>query len=229
MKKKVITLIRHAESENNLFYESPNNKNILKLTPDPGITQKGIIQAEKLGHYFKENENSYNFDLIISSPMKRAIESSSIIFNKSNAEKTIWDTVFEAKGPYSKNDKSCIKRSEFKKKFPEYSLPDTIKEQGWYSKNFSESVYATFNRARRVLNTLINDQSHNNIAIVSHCIFISIILRILLFKHIFIHFSCKSQLSPPNTSLSTFIILDKNAYIKELMISPHLENNLIIP
>lgn len=229
MRKKVITLIRHAESENNLFHESPQKKNIEKPEPDPKLTGKGIIQATKLGNYFKENESLYNFDLIISSPMKRAIETSSIIFDKINANKTIWDTVFEAKGPFNnENTRSCIKRSEFQKSFPDFSLPVTINERGWYHKHYPEPIYTTFNRAKKVLKALINEPNYINIAIVSHCIFISFILRLLLFKHIFINLPCLCNFAPPNTSLTTFIVLDKIIFIKDLMISPHLETPLII-
>lgn len=49
---------------------------------DCALSQKGLLQARKL----KESLNEYNFDVIISSPLKRCIQTAKVITEKSEEE-----------------------------------------------------------------------------------------------------------------------------------------------
>lgn len=79
MSTKKIYLVRHAESE----YNSSYKKNIemgLKKDPnirDPQLTNNGIKQAQNI----KEKIKLLNPDVIITSPLKRAIQTANIINN----------------------------------------------------------------------------------------------------------------------------------------------------
>ena len=65
-----ITLLRHGESEGNLA-------GLLQGQSDYPLTAAGINQAKKLAAYWKSGE--VHFDLIVSSPLKRASQTAEII------------------------------------------------------------------------------------------------------------------------------------------------------
>jgi broad specificity phosphatase PhoE len=65
-----ITLLRHGESEGNLA-------GVLQGQSDYPLTAAGINQAKKLAAYWKSAE--VHFDLIVSSPLKRASQTAEII------------------------------------------------------------------------------------------------------------------------------------------------------
>ena len=89
MKAKSITLIRHAESLNNLLFANPSETYYITRKADPGLTERGVNQSIELKNYLKQNIHEYNFDLIISSPMFRAIETSKIVFSEHSGKKEI--------------------------------------------------------------------------------------------------------------------------------------------
>jgi 2,3-bisphosphoglycerate-dependent phosphoglycerate mutase len=66
----IITLLRHGESEGNLF-------GVLQGQSDYSLTSTGIEQARQLAVKWKFEE--VKFDLIISSPLKRAYQTAEII------------------------------------------------------------------------------------------------------------------------------------------------------
>ncbi|KIW04271.1 uncharacterized protein PV09_04573 [Verruconis gallopava] len=71
-KRKIIHFIRHAESDHNI---APFDTRLR----DPYLSQKGRIQAEALGEQFPHLQD---VDLIVCSPMKRAITTALLVFKK---------------------------------------------------------------------------------------------------------------------------------------------------
>jgi broad specificity phosphatase PhoE len=70
-KPTIIYLVRHAESEHN------KDKVLSGGDSDPMLTDYGRAQARKAGEYFKSK--GIVFDDVYSSPMKRAVETASLI------------------------------------------------------------------------------------------------------------------------------------------------------
>jgi broad specificity phosphatase PhoE len=65
-----ITLLRHGESEG-------NSASILQGQSDYPLTQTGLDQAHRLASYWKSIQT--HFDLIISSPLRRAVQTAEIV------------------------------------------------------------------------------------------------------------------------------------------------------
>ena len=89
MKKKLITLIRHAESINNALYDSSDTSYYDLRKSDPELTDLGIQQSKLLQKYFDSNKTQYNYDLIISSPMLRALQTTQLSFSNFKSPKIV--------------------------------------------------------------------------------------------------------------------------------------------
>lgn len=120
-------------------------KGNLKLTgirrTDVELTEKGIEQAKKLADIVKK----HNIDIILSSPLKRAIETSQIVADKYNITLQIVQLLIEQnygiyEGVDRKNDNFLANKRNFAYKYPNgesmmqvayriYGLIDKIKEQ----------------------------------------------------------------------------------------------------
>jgi broad specificity phosphatase PhoE/Ca2+-binding EF-hand superfamily protein len=70
--EKIISFIRHGESEANAACEGP--KGTAKGIFNPHITAKGVAQAQGRRAKLKEDPERWKFDLIVVSPMKRTLE-----------------------------------------------------------------------------------------------------------------------------------------------------------
>lgn len=225
MRKKVITFIRHAESENNFLHRSLGENYLNARKHDPGLTENGIAQAKSLEKYLRERKSLYKFDLVISSPMKRAIQTSKIVFDRTVIHKVVWDNVFEAKGPYEQEKSfTGMKRSEFTMNYPEYMLPPGINEKGWFHYSKPESPSFTFKRSRIVVKNILDDVKYKRIVIISHGKFISHLLTVIFQDYILRGVPCATFFFPNNTSITTLIYSGGYFFIKDMMICPHLEN-----
>ena len=250
MKKKLITLIRHAESINNALYDSSDTSYYDLRKSDPELTDLGIQQSKLLQKYFDSNKTQYNYDLIISSPMLRALQTTQLSFSNFKSPKIVWTNTFESKGPYQQlTSVSGMKRSEFLEMFPEFSIPiclyksdrrlvykktsiylikiiipNEVSENGWYIDKEIETSQQTFNRARRLIANILAIQNCENIVIVSHQKFIAIMMTVII-KEFGLFYNppiwCKFSIS--NTGI-TNIMYSKNKFIiKDFNIIPHLE------
>ena len=82
-------LIRHAESENNA-------KPIYERVEDPSLTAVGRMQATHLGDWVR----TLKFDVLITSPVLRALQTTRHIFDRTGRHVHVWDNVFEEGGIY---------------------------------------------------------------------------------------------------------------------------------
>ena len=70
-----ICLIRHGQTD-------WNNQKLIQGRIDNPLNETGKIQLQEVGKFLKENDN--NWDVIIASPLTRAIESAQIVKNELN-------------------------------------------------------------------------------------------------------------------------------------------------
>lgn len=118
-----------------------NTQNKVCGITDVELTEKGIEQAKKLADIVKK----HNIDIILSSPLKRAIETSQIVADKNDITLQVVELLIEQnygiyEGVDRKNDNFLANKRNFAYKYPNgesmmqvayriYGLIDKIKEQ----------------------------------------------------------------------------------------------------
>jgi probable phosphoglycerate mutase len=166
-----IVFIRHAKSIN---YE--NNK---RQSPNTGLGVLGKKQARWLAARVKKLSDStgQNYNLVITSDWKRAVETSDIIASRLSIPVKKNPLIHE----YLANkilenqplDSEIV--IEFKK---------AVKNKGvnfdWQFRGEGECLRDVINRARKFRNELIKDYRGKNIIVVSHGLFITAFLTLLI-------------------------------------------------
>lgn len=129
-----IFVARHGQT----FWNAQNK--VCGVT-DVEITEKGIEQARKLSDIVQD----YNIDVVLSSPLKRAVETGKIVADKNNLPLQIEELLIEQdygiyEGVNRKNDCFLANKRNFAYKYPGgesmlqvayriYGLIDKLKEQ----------------------------------------------------------------------------------------------------
>ena len=139
-------VVRHTQTDWNIDHRAQGKVNI-------GLNKQGILQAQELARQLKD----YDIDLIISSPLRRTVQTSNII-NKNRNIPIIYD-------------KRISERDfgEFEGKKPE-----TYIAQGFwnYEKNVkyekAESIKPFFKRVYAFLNQIERRRTDKNILLVTH-------------------------------------------------------------
>ena len=140
-------LIRHAESENNA-------RPTYQRVEDPAVTPVGRLQAEALAQWAK----SLKIDTLITSPFRRALQTSRSLLNQSPAKQVyVWHNVFERGGCYlgygdvDIQPQPGLGRSAIAQELPLAVLDDSITEAGWWAGNPKETDEQTEVRAGQVI------------------------------------------------------------------------------
>lgn len=136
---------------------------------DVELTEKGIEQAKKLADIVQ----NHNIDMIISSPLKRAVETSQIVANKNNIALQIEDVLIEQnygiyEGVDRKNDSFLVNKRNFAYKYPNgesmmqvahriYGLIDKIKVY-YQGKNI---LIVSHGGVCRIIRTYFKDMSND--------------------------------------------------------------------
>lgn len=150
---KTVYLIRHGESTNNVKRKDDNH---LDIRVDSSLTKKGIKQAKNTGKKLKKSKSK--IDKIYSSPYPRATQTAEAISKILKKDYEVLEFTHERS-----NDKH---RSHFENIY-------NLNEEG--GENF-ESIK---DRARKTLEFLENS-TNNNIALVSHGIFLRVLLAFIV-------------------------------------------------
>lgn len=177
-------LIRHAQSTNNVL------ENILDRHYDPDLTELGYRQADRLADYLANEQHPYRFTTLYCSPMRRAMLTTRPVAAALGLTPQVWTDVFEYGGIYlqdkdnNKTGYPGLTRAAMQAEFPNFVLPDTVTEKGWWDAALAkETKPACADRARRVVQTIeewVQQDDDAQVAIVSHAGFIDRIIRGLL-------------------------------------------------
>ena len=174
-------LVRHAESENNA--KAPEQR-----TEDPSITELGRQQADHLGRWTETLE----IDVLITSPFRRAIQTTTAILKRSPQHTHVWHDIFERGGcyrGYHPQDLAGAKglgRSQIIGELPgeasDCTIDDSINDSGWWGERTPESDQEAAHRAQRVAQRLISTFGGNGqtVVAVTHADFKRLLLGILL-------------------------------------------------
>lgn len=189
-----IYFIRHGQSANNArpTVDTPR-------THDPILTSLGQQQAERLAQFMTSNpdpvpasleaiegaDDSFGISQIYCSPMWRALQTAKPLADALKINPVVWDDIHEQGGVYLvENDKAIgypgKTRQEIVNVFPNYVLPATISDQGWWNRDH-ESWDEAAKRAVDVANRLVKmgTESEDTIAIITHQFFIGMVLKLM--------------------------------------------------
>lgn len=158
-----LIIIRHGESEADLL-------KVLEGRADFSLTQRGHLQAYGLSLWLKENAD---FNVILSSPLKRAKETASYISKAFKIKVNYLDQLME----WDNGLLAGLSIEEANRRFP---LKDGIRKPHDTSAN-TESLIAFRARAEHFVSKLLDDYPEDaKICIVSHGGMITMLLRSLL-------------------------------------------------
>lgn len=182
-----IYFIRHGQSSNNATDEA-------NRIPEPPLTELGNLQSNLLAeHLFQKNpngnsisindtynKNGYFFDRIFCSPMYRALQTAKPIANKLGLKIEIWADLHEIGGVYLGSGRklySGLTKNQIREEFPEYIIPSSISEKGWWNRS-REKPLATRIRVKRVLSVIKrNFRNKLSIALITHSGFLDLLLK----------------------------------------------------
>ncbi len=173
--KKNLFLIRHGYSKHNLEFETIGWDAYLKKDNiDPPLVESGINQAIYLSNNWSDITN---IDLIVISPLKRCLETAKYIFKKSALKyNNIPIICHHSIREYPSGLHYCNHRSNKNYltnnfKFVNFDLIETEEDLYW-KKTRLESLDELDIRINE-FNEWLSTRKEKNIAIISHCSFIS--------------------------------------------------------
>lgn len=191
-----LLLLRHAESGNNLLAtQHPFGEYMRMRSPDPGITERGVVQAEALARHVEEVD--YGITEVFVSPMLRALQTARPMVQVLGIEPRTWVAIHEDGGmftgdpsvPGSVSGYRGLTRSDFARDHPEFGLVDEITDDGWWTAGWEDRA-GCHARALRVAADLVRradaervDGIASVVALVSHGTFLDALIK-ALFGHL---------------------------------------------
>lgn len=179
-----VYLIRHAQSENNILKEG--TRHLRKVDPD--ITPLGYEQRDYLADFLatksEEHESNFGITHLYCSAMYRTLLTSQPIATKLGLQPEVWVDLHEKGGMFLRdgghvNGFNGMTRTSILKSFPDYTLPNTVTDVGWYNPDMgmepeTHSIY----RAIKVATALRErGNSDDVLALVSHAGFLDVLLK----------------------------------------------------
>lgn len=201
-----IYFIRHGQTE-------WNTQGMMQGRNNSPLTQKGRDQAKKLGEHLKTEE----FDVIYSSPLGRAMETTELILGDSKKEILPIDEFKEI----AMGKVEGIPKEEFELTYPEeyYNFwhdgtkYDPTAYQG-------ESYEEVLDRAKKGLDKLSKLYSNGKIMVVTHGVMLKAICNVVLEKGIS---EFTKQPVPENTSVTVINYKDGHFEIEKFSMTDHLK------
>ena len=201
-------IIRHCQSENNALWQRTGAE--IGRSSDPGLSELGHKQAQRLAEYLKEalteygEENSTGywsapggFTHLYCSLMLRSIQTGTYISEALDLPLVGLENIHERVAGHSASARSGIylrnsetdrneglpgpNRDLFLARHPNIILPDSIGAEGWWNRPYEESEEA-IHRARDFFNWLEGKHGSTNdrIAIICHGGFMQSLFSVLL-------------------------------------------------
>ncbi len=179
-----VYLIRHAQSENNILSEETYHQRKV----DPALTELGYRQRDMLADFLANGADVKNerFEIsqLYASAMYRSLLTAQPVASALDLKPQVWVDLHEKGGMFlRRNGKTSgfdgMKRSSIQTEFPDYALPQTISESGWYDAELGmEPEEHSLFRAIKVAKSL-RGRGHRDevIALISHAGFLDILLK----------------------------------------------------
>lgn len=164
----LITVIRHAQAEHNVYKNRSHDK--CRYLRDPNLTELGKTQARNLNKKIYDIEQNYirRFNksecrsIILSSPMKRALETLELGFpNNDNIH-----IIQELQGPSILPCDMGSCRSVLEKDFPCLDFSN-LDENWWYLSKF-ENNDDRIEKIKTIISYLFDKTNYDNVILISH-------------------------------------------------------------
>ncbi|MFK8113496.1 MAG: histidine phosphatase family protein [Rubripirellula sp.] len=159
-------LIRHAESENNA-------KPGYLRTEDPSLTAIGRLQAQHLAAWAATQK----FDALITSPVRRALQTTRFITDSVNCHVHVWADVFEQGGIYPGFGPDAIRGGDGLSRSQVIqhvtadptacTLDESIHENGWWAGRDRETPEQMVTRATQVIERLVDTFADSNSVVLA--------------------------------------------------------------
>jgi len=173
MGTKELLLIRHGQGDHNkLFYENKKKEGL--ALRDPALNEVGIKQAASLGIALKKRllESKFDLELIVSSPMRRALMTTDHVFGEFPSYPVIVSPIPTEMGhggcDYGSN-KTIITRD-----FPHRDFSLVLSEEWWTELETQEHLEQRVEEFKEFLNS----RPETRIAVVSHGRFLTQLVEI---------------------------------------------------
>jgi broad specificity phosphatase PhoE len=191
-------IIRHGQSTNNALEDES------KRVADAPLTDLGKQQAELLAAYLADGTNrdrwvnpatgysrpeedrGFGITHLYCSAMYRSLQTTRPVAQALGIQPEVWIDIHEHGGIYLEQPDGIVgfsgkTRAEIMSEFPDYLLPDSLGDAGWWDQKVGqESLSAAQGRAIKVAGELRRRASSNEgIAIISHGTFIDALLKAL--------------------------------------------------
>ena len=197
-----LIIVRHGQSEADILQ-------VHEGRADFSLTEKGREQGKLLGKWIAANED---FDVIISSPLKRAKETAALI-SLDTKKKVIFD---EALMEWNNGRLAGLSREEAAKRYP---LPEGGRKPH-HSHYDTESMIDFRARGEAFLSKLKEDYGEEeNICIVSHGGMINMLYRSLLQ----LPMNTEHSIRLGDTSINKFILREGKCHIEYINRLQHLD------
>ena len=179
---------------------------------DLGLIEEGEKQASQLAYFLKENQQEYPISKIISSDLKRAVQTAKAIQKQLNVPMILSENWREI----NNGDLAGMLNSVASEKYPGLFF-NTLRMDECYPNG--ESPINFFNRIKDTFYELLKKQTNDKVAIVTHSGVINIIYHIV--KNV--EWSNKNKSFPvKNVSLNVLEYENRKAAFIE-------ENKIVIP
>lgn len=191
-------IIRHGQCVNNA-----NGEDLSKRHKDAPLTDLGHRQAEIVARHLAGSDYAetafsyhssqgerphYGLTRLYCSAMHRALQTARPIGAALNIMPEVWVDIHEHGGIYLQDTDGKytgypgLTRREIAAEFAGYVLPEAVTDEGWWNRD-AESHMALYDRALRVadqLNAWAREGSKERIGIVTHGMFIDMLIKTLL-------------------------------------------------
>jgi len=208
-------LIRHAQSANNA---RPTESRV----EDPGITELGCQQAERLGQWI----GSLNLTQVYTSAFLRTLQTTSYIHRATGIVPQVRVQLHEVGGCVAGTAAGSMKgrpgmnAAQIQEQFPGYLLPADLHANGWWNSQPYESYEAATLRAAQLLELTMQEFSTTTerIAYVMHADF-----KLTLLDQL----AARLVDTPWNTSVTHLRLQNNKLAVERYNMVEHLEEELL--
>ena len=236
--------IRHAQSQNNALYVETHSYQ--GRSEDPDLTPAGYEQARHLARFLSQsppprslpvpdwnpqNVSGFGITHLYCSLMIRAVATGTIVAQALDLPLVAWEDVHEVGGIVQRDDETGERtrlpgknRAYFEAHYPDLILPESLGEEGWWSRPYEEREQRP-HRARRFLHDLLDrhGDSDDRVAVISHGAFFS------YFMHAILDLPADPPLwfSLANTGITRIDFLEERFVIAYINNAGHLPRDLV--
>jgi 2,3-bisphosphoglycerate-dependent phosphoglycerate mutase len=182
--------IRHGQSKNNALLKRTGSS--IGRTEDPELTEVGRQQAEFVAQFLRradppdlqcagsggdiQNVAGFGITHLYSSLMVRAVATGTAIARTLDLPLVAWEDLHEWGGIYLEDEQTGERvgqagrnRAYFEAHYPDFVLPDSLGEAGWWNRPFEE-LEQRLTRAKGFWRDLMerHGQTDHRVAVVSH-------------------------------------------------------------